>query len=234
MLGAVAGKAEVENFFGSESLRKSFFAGAFPTLRDGIAEEHEIGLLHGAALLDFFLMTFFPPLFFESMARDSGVIDSVTSALLGIGFFHRGKIVSVVSLVVNRFHFLRVFDEIEEIPFLGRREINQLASGGADAIMRGDLVRIFAIVSVVDEFLMHVSFALEHGEKAFALHGGRCFFTCDFEEGRSVVDVLNHRLRFGTGLDHTGPTDKEGHFHRLFKHPALVIPSVLSEVEALV
>ena len=234
MLGAIAGKTEVEDFSRAKILSQSIITGAFPTLRDGIAEKHKIGLLHGAALLDFFLMTFLPPLFFQSMGWDSGVIDSVTRALLSVGFFHRGKIVSVVGLIVHRFHFLWVFDEIEEIPFLGRRKINQLTCRGADAIMRGDLVGIFAIVGVIYEFLMHIGFASEHGEKAFALHRCGGFFSCDFEEGGGVVDVLNHRLRFGPGLDDTGPTDEEGHFHRLFKHPALVIPTVLAEVEALI
>ena len=77
-------------------------------------------------------------------------------------------------------------------------------------------------------------FAAEQGQERLALYVGRNVGTGDVEERRGVVDVLHHFPDFTAGLEAVGQAHDERRGIGLLVHEALVEPSVLAHVEALV
>jgi len=156
---------------------------------------------------------------------------------LRVGILHRGEHGFVFLFTGDVFHFLWILFEIEEHPFLAVRKIHELVAGVADAIVAGDMMGFLTGVEVIDRIApirCCRDLRLDHGNQAFALDIGGDYRSGDFKEGGCVVDVLDQRLALGAGLGDARPFQDEGHGEGFLEHPALVIPAVLAEVEALI
>ena len=102
--------------------------------------------------------------------------------------------------------------------------------------MTVDHVRARVLVVVVVDRLAPVARILAAQERgqAAALHLLGWRDAGDVEEGLGEVDVLYEVLVDGTGLGRSGPAYEQRHAQRLLVHPALVVPAVIAEIEALV
>ena len=98
------------------------------------------------------------------------------------------------------------------------------------------MVRLRVFVVVVVELLAPVGRSLtrENRLQAAPLHLGGRRQSGHVEEGLGVVDVRDQCLAHGAGLGHAGPADKQRRTHGFLEDPALVEPTVFTEVEALV
>ena len=112
-------------------------------------------------------------------------------------------------------------------------EVDELVALVAYAIVTLHRVLGWILVEVVVEGIAPVgALAFEQRQERLAMHLLGHLYTCKVEEGGAVVNVL-HELGYITLLA-TGETNEEGCAERLFVHEALVEPSVLAHIEALV
>lgn len=77
--------------------------------------------------------------------------DFVTAAKLLVAGFHFREDFGVGGVGVDAALFLGILFEIEELPFVVAREMEEFVAVGADAVVGGDLVGAFATVEVVDD-----------------------------------------------------------------------------------
>ena len=78
------------------------------------------------------------------------------------------------------------------------------------------------------------SLSFKEWHQALALHIIRSSDTCDIEKGRGKVDVLREVFVHCIRLNHTLPLGNKGSAKGFLIHPALIEPSVLTKIEALV
>ena len=98
------------------------------------------------------------------------------------------------------------------------------------------MVRLRIFVVVIIELLAPVGRGLpcENRLQAAPLHLGGRRQSGHVEKGLGVVDVRDQRLAHGAGLGDAGPADEQRRAHGFLEDPALVEPTVFTEVEALV
>ena len=94
-------------------------------------------------------------------------------------------------------------------------------------------VFIVVIINAIPPFFRALS--LEEWHKGAALHVIWNCYSCGFQKGFGVVEILNHVFFIArTGLCHPRPLDDQRHQKRLFVHPALIEPAMIPDVESLV
>ena len=141
-------------------------------------------------------------------------------------------------LAVEVVELVRVFVEVVEFPGIDVAiEVDEFpAVGGAHAAVALDGMLGGIFVEVVVEAFAPVlgMFAAKEWQEAFALDVARYLCAGNVEEGGRVVDVLHHFGDVAAGLQSFGQAHHEGRGEGLLIHEALVKPSVLAHVEALV
>ena len=114
--------------------------------------------------------------------------------------------------------------------------MHELRRRGAHAEVLGDLVGAGELVVAVVDRVAPVlgGLAAQQRDEGVAVDVRRRRRAGDVQEGRGVVDVLDECVDGRAGLDDAGPAHDQRHHQRLLVHPALVVPAVVAEVEALV
>ena len=105
---------------------------------------------------------------------------------------------------VDRFHFLGVLLEVEELPFVEVIEVHQFVAAVSHAVVPSHrMVLGEAIIVVVDRFPpVGWFFPLEKGFQAIALHVGWWFETCQVQKSLSEIQIGNQKLgRILNGFD---------------------------------
>ena len=145
----------------------------------------------------------------------------------------------VGSVFGDAVHLVRILLEIEHLPRVPLRLVvaHQLVAIGAHAIHRRHHVhRLRLVVVVVDRVAERLVAGLlaHHRNETTPVRGRQRRRARKVEEGRTEVDVLRQLLHFAARLQMPGPAHDQWHAQAFLIHPALVIPTVVTEVEALV
>ena len=102
--------------------------------------------------------------------------------------------------------------------------------------MRRDSVRLGILVVVVVNRVAPITrgLARHEAQQRISLDVRGHSLARQLQERRRVVDVLNQLWHARARGDSSRPARHKRHFQRLLVHPALVVPAVLAQVEALV
>ena len=143
----------------------------------------------------------------------------------------------ITGLAVKIGKFIRIFLEVVEFPFIAEAiEIHELVTRGPNAVVTWNHVHAGVFVVVVVNARAPIVWVapFEEGHEGPPLHvlgnGG----VGNVQKRLCVIKVLNH-VRAARPRDcRARPFDDEGHLERFFIHPALIVPTVVADVEALV
>ena len=130
-----------------------------------------------------------------------------------------------IGLEIVEFELLRVDEELDEF-----------VAVGADAAAGTNVFEAGVLVVLVEPVLAPGGVGLAFGERehALALHVGGNGQAGDCEKGWGDVEVQDHFIGFGSGLDVAWVADHHGHANGGLIHEALVVEMMLAEEEAVV
>ena len=237
VLGPVAAKSQVDCLAVAIVFFPGRFAVVFPALGDRVADESQVEVAASNSLIDL-LVALAPPIFVAARHGDDGSIDVVESPEIFIAFFEDIEHAGVLRVVMNAPQFLRIRDEVEQLPLASPRKIHQLVILRADAVVDGNGVSrsvfVIGVVNRVPPVRGGLGIVAQYRQDAASLNVGGNGRSGYFQKSRGVIDVLDEGFGFDAGVHDAGPADEKGHFQRFLEHPTFVVPTVLAQVEALV
>ena len=127
-----------------------------------------------------------------------------------------------------------VFIQIEQFPLIRIREMNQFVTVGTYPIVARHTVFACFIVMIVQTFTPIGNRAIKQRHQADALHLGGNLHTRRIEKGRAKINVLRQLFCPLSRTDDGRPACNKRHSERLFIHPAFVVPTVFTEIKALI
>ena len=114
--------------------------------------------------------------------------------------------------------------------------MNQFVAVVTNAVMTLHHMFCRIFIEVVIQCLAPVSgmFSFQQRQQWNSVHIFGNFHACQFQEGRSVVNVLYHFCNISFGTQSFGKMHNQRSMHRLFIHEPFVKPSVFAHIETLV